>query len=63
MSLSILTLLFMAGTWAALIVLIRWPMDPPIGQAAFKGFLLAGGVMLTWRETSGRVLAATSPHF
>jgi hypothetical protein len=56
LSISVLAFIVMAGTWALLIAAIRLPMATPSGWATLEVFLLAGGVMLTWREASSRVL-------
>ena len=56
LSTSLLALIVMSGTWALLIVVIRWPMGTPSGWSVLEVFVLSGAVMLTWREASSRVL-------
>jgi hypothetical protein len=57
LSIPVLALIVMAGTWALLIAVIRWPMGTPLGWSTLEVFVLAGAVMLTWREGSSRVLS------
>src|SRR5882672_3421911 len=56
MAVSVLALIVMAATWALLIALVRAPMGTPSPFAPFEVFVLAGAVMLAWRESARRVL-------
>ena len=50
-----LTFLAMAGVWAALVAVVRWPMNGPGLVPPAQAFVLAGAVMLTWVATTSRV--------
>src|SRR5262245_44680872 len=57
MAVAVPALIVMTATWAVLIALMRAPMGTPSLIVPFEVFVLAGAVMLAWREGASRVLA------